>query len=178
MYTHSVEISKILSHPKKFSWNQIFSNLFSKTVAFTKFSSEKCEREFTKFPHCVLWTIHYYLLTKNSFLSLYTFAIISFLFVFVHLFLFSQLFSISKQDIEKAPAIWKLRWILSFIFKRLTFYYNFSLILHSIHKFKKKRHYPMYWNVNTVGRRPGAAKANFNFSKIDYEFDFAWFQVT
>ena len=54
------------------SWNQIFSNLciyiFSKTVAFTKFSSKKCEREFTKFPHCVLWRIHYKVFTHQEFI--------------------------------------------------------------------------------------------------------------
>ena len=33
--------------PKKNSWIQ----LFSKTVAFTKFLSKKCEREFSQFPH-------------------------------------------------------------------------------------------------------------------------------
>ena len=41
---HSVEKWGILSHRKNISWNQLFSNLFSKTVAFTKFLSKKCER--------------------------------------------------------------------------------------------------------------------------------------
>ena len=40
----SVEISEILSYRKNITWNQLFSNLFSKTVAFTKFLSKKCEK--------------------------------------------------------------------------------------------------------------------------------------
>ena len=38
---------------KKLSSNQLFSNFFSKTIAFTKFLRKKCEREFLQFPHCV-----------------------------------------------------------------------------------------------------------------------------
>ena len=37
---------------KKISSNQLFSNFFSKTIAFTKFLRKKCEREFLQFPHC------------------------------------------------------------------------------------------------------------------------------
>ena len=37
---------------KKNSSNQLFSNVFSKTIAFTKFLRIKCEREFLHFPHC------------------------------------------------------------------------------------------------------------------------------
>ena len=37
---------------KNISWNQLFSNLFSNTVGFTKFLSNKSEREFPQFPHC------------------------------------------------------------------------------------------------------------------------------
>ena len=36
--------------------------LFSKTVALTRFSSKKCEREFAQFSHCELQ--NFYLLTK------------------------------------------------------------------------------------------------------------------
>ena len=49
---HSVEKREILSHWKKISSNQLFSNFFSKTIAFTKFLRKKCEREFLQFPHC------------------------------------------------------------------------------------------------------------------------------
>ena len=49
---HSVEKREILSHWKKISSNQLFSNLFSKTNAFTKFLRKNCEREFLEFPHC------------------------------------------------------------------------------------------------------------------------------
>ena len=48
---HSVEKCEILSHRKNISWNQLFSNLFSKTIAFTKFLSKKYERQFS---HCEL----------------------------------------------------------------------------------------------------------------------------
>ena len=37
---------------KKISSNQLFSDFFSKTIAFTKFLRKKCEREFLQFPHC------------------------------------------------------------------------------------------------------------------------------
>ena len=46
--THSVEKRKILS-PKNISSNQLFSNLFSKTVTFTKFLLKMREREFRNF---------------------------------------------------------------------------------------------------------------------------------
>ena len=49
---HSVEKWKIYSHNNFFSSNQLFSDFFSKTVAFTKFLPKKCEREFLQFPHC------------------------------------------------------------------------------------------------------------------------------
>ena len=52
IHTHSVEKWEILSHWKFFSSNQLFSNFFSKTIAFTKFLRKKCEREFLQFPHC------------------------------------------------------------------------------------------------------------------------------
>ena len=52
----SVEKWEILSHWKCFSSNQLFSNFFSKTIAFTKFLRKKCEREFLQFPHCALST--------------------------------------------------------------------------------------------------------------------------
>ena len=51
---HSVEKREILSHRKNISWNHLFSTFFSKNVAFTKFLSKKCEREFPQFPHCAL----------------------------------------------------------------------------------------------------------------------------
>ena len=37
---------KIHSHQKKISSNQLFSNFFSKNVAFTKFLPKKCESKF------------------------------------------------------------------------------------------------------------------------------------
>ena len=37
---------EILSHQKNISSNQLFSNLFSKTVTFTKFLPKMSEREF------------------------------------------------------------------------------------------------------------------------------------
>ena len=37
---------------KFFSWNQLFSNFFSKNVTFTKFLLKKREREFPQFPNC------------------------------------------------------------------------------------------------------------------------------
>ena len=49
---HSVEKREILSHWKKISSNQLFSNFFSKTIDFTKFLPKKYEREFLQFPHC------------------------------------------------------------------------------------------------------------------------------
>ena len=53
---HSVEKREFLSHRKKISWNQLFSNFFSKTVGFTKFLSKKSEREFPQFPNCAVIT--------------------------------------------------------------------------------------------------------------------------
>ena len=50
-----VEKWEILSHWKKISSNQLFSNFFSKTIVFTKFLRKKCEREFLQFPHCAMW---------------------------------------------------------------------------------------------------------------------------
>ena len=46
----SVEKRKILSRRNCFPWNHIFSNFFSKNVAFTKFLSEMCESKFPSFP--------------------------------------------------------------------------------------------------------------------------------
>ena len=43
---HSVEKQEILSHQKNISSNQLFSNLFSKTVTLTKFLIKMREREF------------------------------------------------------------------------------------------------------------------------------------
>ena len=37
---------------KTISSNQLLSNFFCKTIAFTKFLQKKCEREFLQFPHC------------------------------------------------------------------------------------------------------------------------------
>ena len=44
--SHSVEKHENLSYRKNISWNQLFSNLFCITVAFTKFLSKKYAREF------------------------------------------------------------------------------------------------------------------------------------
>ena len=38
---YSVEKQEIVSQLKNIPWNQLFSNLFNKTVAFTKFLSQK-----------------------------------------------------------------------------------------------------------------------------------------
>ena len=43
---HTVEKRIILSHQKNISSNQLFSNLFSKTVTFTNFLPKLSEREF------------------------------------------------------------------------------------------------------------------------------------
>ena len=53
VFPHCVH-SKALNilSPKKISWNRLFSNSFSKTVAFTKFLSRKSEREFPLFSNC------------------------------------------------------------------------------------------------------------------------------
>ena len=49
--------------PKKYSVKlTLYSNFFSKTVAFTKFLLKKCEREFLQFPHCV-WQYNYVIST-------------------------------------------------------------------------------------------------------------------
>ena len=45
--------TEILSHRKKLSSNQLFSDFYSKTIAFTKSLRKECEREFLQFPHCV-----------------------------------------------------------------------------------------------------------------------------
>ena len=42
------------SHWKKISSNQLFSDFFSKTIAFTKFLRKKSEREFLQFPQYVI----------------------------------------------------------------------------------------------------------------------------
>ena len=47
-----MEKREILSHQKKISSKQLFSNFFSKTITFTKFLQKECEREFLQFPHC------------------------------------------------------------------------------------------------------------------------------
>ena len=43
---------------KKISWNQLFSNFFSKNITFTKFLPIKCEKEFPQFPHCEFSFFH------------------------------------------------------------------------------------------------------------------------
>ena len=65
---HSVEITEILSHRKNISWNQVFSNFFSKDVDFTKFLLRKCEREFSYFPHCETASdvVHILLVTNHE----------------------------------------------------------------------------------------------------------------
>ena len=52
-----VEKQEILYHWKKISSNQLFSNFYSKTNAFTKFLRKKSEREFMQFPYCALWIV-------------------------------------------------------------------------------------------------------------------------
>ena len=53
---HSVVISEIYSHRKNVSSNHLFSNLFSKHVAFTKFLPKMRESKFPKLPHCAMCT--------------------------------------------------------------------------------------------------------------------------
>ena len=48
----SVEKREILCHQKNISSNQLFSNLFSKTVTFTKFLPKMRESKFPEFSHC------------------------------------------------------------------------------------------------------------------------------
>ena len=43
---------------KKNSSNQLISNFFSKTIAFTEFLRKKGEREFLQSPQCALWNTH------------------------------------------------------------------------------------------------------------------------
>ena len=50
--THSVIKWKIYSHWKNISSNHLFSNFFSKTVAFMKFLPKMCESKVLKLPHC------------------------------------------------------------------------------------------------------------------------------
>ena len=57
---HTAEITEIYCQRKKNSSNQLFSNFFSKTIAFTKFLRKKCEREFLQFPHCVAPTANFF----------------------------------------------------------------------------------------------------------------------
>ena len=61
----TVEKWKILSHQKNISWNQLFSNFFSKTIGFTKFLSKKCDREFSSF-HTVQCITYWNLLSHFS----------------------------------------------------------------------------------------------------------------
>ena len=58
-HTHSTvwKNEKFSLTEKKFSWNQLFSNFFSKTVTFKKFCPKKREREFPQFSHCVQCTL-------------------------------------------------------------------------------------------------------------------------
>ena len=61
---HSVEKREILSHQKNISSNQLFSNLFSKTVTFTKFLLKIRESKFFIFPQCVtVWKLREFSLT-------------------------------------------------------------------------------------------------------------------
>ena len=54
IHVHTAWKNTKLSLTNFFSWNQLFSNFFGKTVTFTKFLAKKCEREFLVFPHCTL----------------------------------------------------------------------------------------------------------------------------
>ena len=46
---------KNLLSPKKYFVKQLFSNFFSKKVAFTKFLSKMCDSKFPKLPLCAVW---------------------------------------------------------------------------------------------------------------------------
>ena len=54
---HSVEKREILSHWKKISSNQLFSNFFLKNVIFMKFLTKMCETTSQQFPHCAADTL-------------------------------------------------------------------------------------------------------------------------
>ena len=45
---------------KIFSSNQLFSNFFSETIAFTRLFRKKCVRDFLQFPHCVSYYVTVY----------------------------------------------------------------------------------------------------------------------
>ena len=65
----SVEKWKIYSHWNFFPSNQLFSDLFSKCVAFTKFLPKKRESNFTWFRHCAVLKLRNFLsrfFGKNS----------------------------------------------------------------------------------------------------------------
>ena len=89
MWEHSVVKWKIYCHQKNISSNQLFSNFFSKNVAFTKFLPKMSESEipwfrnkcldfteflrqigdsskFTQFPHCVPKIINIQVLSHST----------------------------------------------------------------------------------------------------------------
>ena len=90
---YSVETREFYSHRKNISSNQlVFSDFFSKCVAFTKFLPKKCESKFMYFPHCalVISTLCSSLSQKNSWNQLN-----------LHLFWFSF------ENVEFTKFLWK-----------------------------------------------------------------------
>ena len=65
-----------LTHQRNISSNQLFSNLFSKTVTFTKFLLKMREREFPQFPHCavLLWNNIKFTFNEKIFREINSFA--------------------------------------------------------------------------------------------------------
>ena len=84
------------------SSNHLFSNLFSKTVTFTKFLPKMREREFPWFPQCVrcdiVWNNEKFSITKKY---------------FVKLVLYIVIYSFSKCPTENSPQCGKTRNSLS-----------------------------------------------------------------
>ena len=68
---------KNLVSPKNISWNQLFSNFYSKNVTFKTFLPKICETKSQQFPHCAevsdFWS--YYFITKIPWNQLFCWSI-------------------------------------------------------------------------------------------------------
>ena len=58
-------------HPRKISWNQLFSIFFSKNVTFTKFLSKNCDSKLSKFPHCATDTFCHFFRQNTHYLGVW-----------------------------------------------------------------------------------------------------------
>ena len=87
--------------------NHLFSNFFSKNVAFAKFLPKMCESEFLKLPHSAVWKNERISLTKKIFRQ------INFLVISLVKKLLSRNFFPKKREREfpQFPhcVMWKLR---------------------------------------------------------------------